>query len=101
MLECGGEVATAIADVSNWLSKLHLNPEYELLSEADIVLSVLGEEKKDSIDDEKMAVPREKLSTLRTYVDALIDYSSFIQLPTMAHHYGSLRMIKDLIIKEK
>ena len=54
-----------------------------------------------STDDEEIAVPRKKLSTLRTYVDALIDYSSYSQLPEMAHHYGSLRMIKELIIKEQ
>ena len=101
MLECGGEVAISIADVTDWLSELHLDPGYELLSEADIVSSVLGEEEKESTDDEEIAVPRKKLSTLRTYVDALIDYSSYSQLPEMAHHYGSLRMIKELIIKEQ
>ena len=101
MLECGGEVATSIADVTDWLSELHLDPGYELLSEADIVSSVLGEEEKEGTDDEEIAIPRKKLSTLRTYVDALIDYSSYSQLPEMAHHYGSLRMIKELIIKEQ
>ena len=62
---------------------------------------VLGEGEKESADDEEMAVPRKKLSTLRTYVYALVDYSSYNQLPEMAHHYGSLRMIKKLIIKEQ
>ena len=38
-LEC--EVAPSIADVTDWLSEQHLNPGYELLSEADIVSSVL------------------------------------------------------------
>ena len=63
--------------------------------------SVLGKEEKESTDDEEMVVPRKKLSTLRTYVDALIDYSSYSQLPEMAHHYSSLRMITELIIKEQ
>ena len=40
-------------------------------------------------------------NTLRTYVDALMDYSSYSQLPEMAHHSGSLQMIKELIIKEQ
>ena len=66
MLECGGEVGTSIADVTDWLSELHLDPGCELLSEADIVSSVLKEEKKESTDDEGMVVPRKKLSTLCT-----------------------------------
>ena len=95
MLECGGEVATCIADVTVWLRELHLDPGYELLTEADIGSSVLEEEEKVSIDDEEMAVPKKILSTLRTYVDALIDYySSYSQLPEIAHHYGILGMIK-------
>ena len=101
MLKYGGEVATFIANVTDWLSELHLDPGYELLSETDIVSSVLGEEEKESTDDEEMAVPRKKLSTLRTYVDALIDYSCYSQLPEMARHSGNLRMIKELIIKEQ
>ena len=40
MLECRGEVATSIADITDWLSELHLDPGYEILSEADIVSSV-------------------------------------------------------------
>ena len=100
MLECG-QVSTSIADVTEWLSELHMDPGYELLSEAEIVSSVLGKEEKESTDDEEMVVPRKKLSTLRTYVDALIDYSSYSQLPEMAHHYSSLQMIKELIIKEQ
>ena len=93
MLECE-QVSTSIADVTEWLSELHKDPGYELLSEAKIVSSVLGKEEKESTDDEEMVVPRKKLSTLRTYVDALIDYSSYSQLREMAHHYSSLRMIK-------
>ena len=101
MLECGGEVAISIADITDWLSELHRNPVYELLSEADLVSLVL-EEEKESTDDKEMTVPRKKLSTLRTCVDALIDYYSFYsQLPEMAHHYGNLRMIVELIIKEQ
>ena len=46
-------------------------------------------------------VPKVTLSTLRTYIDALIDYSTCSQLPEMAHQYGNLRMIRKLIIKEQ
>ena len=35
MLECG-EVATSIADVTDWLCALHLDPGYKLLSETNI-----------------------------------------------------------------
>ena len=101
MLECGGEVATSIADVTDWLSELHLDPGYELLSEADIVSSKLEEEEKESTDNKQMAVPRKNLSTLGTYVDALIDYSYYSQQPVMAYHYGCLRIIEELIIKEQ
>ena len=52
--------------------------------------SVLGEEERESTNDEEMAFPRIKLFTLRTYVDALIDCLSYSQLSEMAHHYGSL-----------
>ena len=62
-LDCG-EVATSIADVTDWLSELHLDPGYELLSEADIVSSVLGEEEKESTDDEEMAVLPKKADYL-------------------------------------
>ena len=88
-LKCGGEEATSIADVTDWLSELHLDPGYELLSEADIVLSVLGEKEKESTDDEEMAVPRKKLFTSCTYADALIDYSSYSQLPEIASLWQS------------
>ena len=75
MLECR-EVATSVADVTDWLSELHLDSGYKLLSEANIVSSVLGEEEKESTDDEEMVVTRKKLSTIHTCVDALIDYLS-------------------------
>ena len=68
------------------------------MSEADVVSSVLEEEEKESTADEEMAVPKKKLFTLHNYVDGSIDYSSDSQQPEMAHHYGSLRMIKELII---
>ena len=102
MLQRGGEVSTSIEDVTDWLDELDLDPGYEVLSEADIVTSVVaGEEEESSDEEETMKVPKVKLSTLRTYVDALIDYSSYSQLPEMAHHYGNLRMIRELIIKEQ
>ena len=64
--------------------------------------TVLRGEEKDSTDNEEMAVPRKKLSTLHTYVDALIDYSSYSQLPEMAHHYGSLRINNSICdVKER
>ena len=102
MLQRGGEVSTSIEDVTDWLDELDLDPGYEVLSEADIVTSVVaGEEEESSDKEETMKVPKVKLSTLRTYDDALIDYSSYSQLPEMAHHYGNLRMIRELIIKEQ
>ena len=42
-----------------------------------------------------------KLSTLRTYINNLIDCSGYSQLPEMAHHYGNHRMIGELIIREQ
>ena len=66
------------------------------------VASVVVSEEEESCDEEEtMKVPKVKLSTLRTCIDALIDYSSYSQLPEMAHHYGNLRMIRKLIIKEQ
>ena len=60
LLECGGEVATSIANVTDWLSELHPDPGYELLSEVDIESSALGGEEKEKSDDEEMAVSRKK-----------------------------------------
>ena len=98
----GGEVSTSIDDITDWLDELDLDPGYEVLSEADIMASVVvSEEEKSSDEEETMKVPKVKLSTLRTYTDALIDYSSYSQLPEMAHHYENLRMIRKLIIKEQ
>ena len=102
LLRRGGEISTSIDDITDWLDKFDLDPGYEVLSEADIVASVVVSEEEESSDEEEtMKVPKVKLSTLRTYIDALIDYSSYSQLPEMAHHYGNLRMIRELIIKEQ
>ena len=92
LLRCGGEVSTSIDDITDWLDELDLDPGYEVLSEVDIVASVVISEEKSSDEEETMKVPKVKLSTLRTYIDALIDYSSYSQLPEMAHHYGNLSM---------
>ena len=102
LLRRGGEVSTSIDGITDWLDELDLDPGYEVLSEADIVASVvISEEEESSDEEETMKVPQVKLSTLRTYIDALIDYSSYSQLPEMVHHYGNLRMIRELITKEQ
>ena len=73
-----------------------------MLTEVDIVTSVVAAEKEKSSDEEEvMEASKAKLSTLRTYIGALIAYSTYNQLPEMAHHYGNLRMIRELIIKEQ
>ena len=65
------------------------------MTEDDVAASVVGDEDEESIsNDEEMIVPRLKLSTLQTYVDTLIDYSSFSQLPEMAYHYQNLRIVR-------
>ena len=98
LLRLGGEVSTSIDDITDWLDELDLDPGYEVLSEADILASVVVSEEEESSDEEEtMKVPKVKLSTLRTY----IDYSSYSQLPEMAHHYGNLKMIRGIIIKEQ
>ena len=102
ILQRGGEVSTSIDDITEWLDELYLDPGYEMLTEVDIVTSVVAAEKEKSSDEEEvMEAPKVKLSTLRTYIDALIAYSTYNQLPEMAHHYGNLRMIRELIIKEQ
>ena len=102
MLQCGGEVSTSIDDITDRLDKLDLDPWYEVLTKVDIVTSVVAAEEEESSDEEgMMEVPKVKLSTLQTYINALIDYSTYIQLPEMVHYYKNLRMIRELIIKEK
>ena len=99
ILHAGGKVAISIDDVSDWLDEPHLDPGYEVLNQADIVASAMGEDEESISNDKEMIVPELKLSTLQTYVDALINYSSYSQL--MAHHYQNLRMVRELIIKEQ
>ena len=102
ILQRGGEVSTSIDDITEWLDELYLDPGYEMLTEVDIVTSVVAAEKEKSSDEEEvMEASKVKLSTLRTYIDSLIAYSTYNQLPEMAHHYGNLRMIRELIIKEQ
>ena len=72
MLQRGGEVSTSIDDITDWLDEFNLDPANEVLSEADIVTSVVAGNKRKAA----MEVPKVKLSTLRSYIDALIDYSS-------------------------
>ena len=76
---------------------MDLDPGYEVLTEVDIVTSVVTAEEEESSDKEKVMEVKEKW----TYIDALIDYSTYSQLPEMAHHYGNFRMIRELIIKEQ
>ena len=87
----GGEVSTSIDGITDWLDELDLDPGYEVLSEADIVASVVVSEEEESSDEEEtIKVPKVKLSTLRTYIDALIDYSSYSQLSEMARTMETL-----------
>ena len=73
-----------------------------MLAEADIVTSVVASEQEESSDEEEaMEVPKVKLLTLRTYINALINYSSYSQLSEVAQHNGNLRMIRELIIKDQ
>ena len=80
----------------------YLPPKSEVLAEANIVTSVVvGEEEVSCDEEEVMEVPKVRLFTLLTYIHALVDYSSFSQLPKVAHHYGNLQLIRKFIIKEQ
>ena len=75
---------------------MDLDPGYEVLTEVDIVTSVVAAKEDESSDEEEvMEVPKVKLSALRTYIDALLDYSTCSQLPEMAHYYGNFRIIQE------
>ncbi|MPC59064.1 hypothetical protein E2C01_053079 [Portunus trituberculatus] len=48
-----------------------------------------------------MPVKKVKMSTLRTYIDALLDYTTYSKYPEIITHYNSLRMVRKIIIKEQ
>ena len=96
------DVSTSIDDIMIWLDELDFDPEYEVLTEVDIVASVVaGEEEESSDEEEVMEFSKVKLLTLQTYINAPIDYFTYSLLPEMAHHYGNLRIIREVIIKEQ
>ena len=46
----------------------------------------------------QILLSKSKVLSLRTYGDAVVDYSLYSQL--LAHHNGNLRMVRELVIKE-
>ena len=62
---------------------------------------VAGEKEESSDEEEAMEDPKVKLSTPQICINTLIDCSCCSQLPEMAHYSWNLRMIKELMIKER
>lgn len=102
LLQRGGETGPSVDDVRDWLEEQEDDPGYQVMTEDDIVASVTNPEEENSSEDEdEVPVKKVKLSTLRTYIDALLDYTTYSTIPETSSHYGSLRMLRELIIKEQ
>ena len=99
LLQCGGQTGPSVDDVRDWLDEQENDPGDQVMTENDIVASVTNPEENSSED--KVPVNKVKLSTLRTYIDALLDYTTYSTIPETSSHYGSLRMLRELMIKEQ
>lgn len=72
------------------------------MTDEDIVASVVSTEDPGSSEGEdEVPVKKVKISTLRTYIDALLDYTTYSKYPEIPSHYNSLRMVREIIIKEQ
>ncbi|KAK3866774.1 hypothetical protein Pcinc_027710 [Petrolisthes cinctipes] len=80
----------------DWLDENETILGYQGISEAEIAAKV--KEEKNTGESECQKV---KLSTLRTYVDALLDYTTYSKLKETASYYATLRMLRENIIKEQ
>ena len=73
-----------------------------MITKNEIVAFVTNPKEKNSSEDEdEVLVKKVKLSTLRIYIDALVDYTIYSTIPETTSNYGSLRMLREIIIKEQ
>ena len=94
-MQRGGETGPTIEDVRDWVEEQEEAPGYQVFTDAEIAASVVQGNENDSDSDieEDIPVKKVKLSTLRTYVDALLDYTTYSSLAETSSHYGNLRML--------
>ncbi|XP_069179527.1 tigger transposable element-derived protein 7-like [Procambarus clarkii] len=87
-------------DVVDWLEQDANDPGYGVMSEDEILQSVTGEvDKEDEEGSEEPTPMTTKYSTLMTYVDRLINFSSNCAHPEVGNMYPYLRRTKELIIQ--
>ena len=78
----------------DWLEENETDPGYEAFTTEQIAAQVAEEEKEDRSDDEEeIQVKKIKLSILRTYIDALINYTEYSKIEEANAYYGGLRML--------
>ena len=71
------------------------------MTKEDLAASVSKPEGENSSEDEdEVPVKKVKLSTLRIDIDGLLNYTTYCTIPETSSQFGSLRMLRELIIKE-
>ena len=101
LLHQAGEKNVTLDDVRDWMDENETDPGYEAFTTEQIAAQVVDGGKKDSSDDEEIQVKKIKLSTLRTYVDVLMDYTEYSKIEEANPYYGSLCMFREIIIREQ
>ena len=97
----GRERGLSVGDIRDWLKEQQNNPGFQVITKNEIVAFVTNPKEKNSSEDEdEVLVKKVKLSTLRIYIDALVDYTIYSTIPETTSNYGSLRMLREIIIKE-
>ena len=99
-LQRGGERDRSVDDdVRDWLEEQEDSPRFQMITENDIVASVTNLEKENtSKDEDGVPVKKVKFSTLRIYLDALLDYTTYSTIPETSSHYVPVRMLREITI---
>ncbi|KAK3876830.1 hypothetical protein Pcinc_018404 [Petrolisthes cinctipes] len=101
LLHSAGERDVTLADVQDWLDDNESDPGYEVLSTQQIAAQVTQDDNVSSEDEDKVQHKKLKMSTLRSYVDALLEHTEYSQLEKTSSYYTTICMLRESIIKEQ
>ncbi|KAK3889625.1 hypothetical protein Pcinc_006390 [Petrolisthes cinctipes] len=103
LLHKAGEKNVTEDDVRDWTEENESDPGYQVLSMDEIAAEVTEGDKEESSDDddEELQCKKVKLSTLRSYMDVLIDYTTYSKIKETEAYYNNLRMLRELVIREQ
>ena len=87
LLQCGGKTGPSVDDVRDWLEEQENNPGFQVITENNIVASVTNPKEENSNEDEdEVSVKKVKLFTVRIYIDALLNYTSYSTILETSSH---------------